>query len=117
MYSTTWRPMRCGFASRITILAITDDQRDWYVAVSRYLVSASGRAPDPRKVSVFREMPIPKNVKELRRFIGLASYFRSFITQFAEIATPLLALLRKGVSFDWYILSSCRSVHKLRNSR
>ncbi len=47
------------------------------------------------------EFPAPRNIKEVRQFLGLASYYRRFISQFAKTASPLHALTRKGASFQW----------------
>ena len=45
---------------------------------------------------------MPKDVNGVRRFLGLASYYRRFIPQFAHIASPLHALLKNtGKKFEW----------------
>ena len=48
-----------------------------------------------------QEFPVPNDVRELRRFLGLASYYRKFIPQFARIAEPLHHFTRKEVEFLW----------------
>jgi hypothetical protein len=40
---------------------------------------------DPEKIRVVKEWPVPKNDKELSRFIGFCTYFRRFINRFAHI--------------------------------
>ena len=55
--------------------------------------------PNPEKVRIFRDFPAPKNLKELRTFMGLANYYRRFVKGFAHIASPLNALTEKGVKF------------------
>ena len=45
--------------------------------------------------------PVPSNVKEVRQFLGLASYYRRFVSCFAKTVAPLHQLLAKGITFDW----------------
>jgi len=46
-------------------------------------------------------LPIPKNQREVRSFLGYASYYRRFIEHFSKIASPLFKLLTKDVLFNW----------------
>jgi len=64
-------------------------------------ISSDGIFMDPKKVSSILEWPIPKNIKELQSFLGLANYYRRFIPSFATIAHPLHCILRKNVKFNW----------------
>ena len=66
-----------------------------------HVVSESGILPDERKVEAVRQFPTPINLKMLRSFLGLASYYRRFIAGFSSVAGPLFALTRKGVLFQW----------------
>ena len=43
----------------------------------------------------------PRNVIEVRSFLGLAGYYRQFVKEFSIIAFTLTKLLRKGVKFAW----------------
>jgi len=45
--------------------------------------------------------PIPNSVKQIRSFLGLASYYRCFIPGFSKIAGPLFALTKKDTLFEW----------------
>ncbi|CAG8826481.1 9045_t:CDS:1, partial [Dentiscutata erythropus] len=53
------------------------------------------------KVEKVRSYPLPTTLRQLRGFIGLASYYRKFIPGFAALARPLHHLLQKDVSFCW----------------
>jgi hypothetical protein len=57
-------------------------------------ISAAGISADPRKIDSVKSWPEPTNIKELRSFIGFASFFRKFIKDFALHATPLTSLLK-----------------------
>ena len=59
-----------------------------------HLLSKDGILPNPEKVSKVKDWPIPKNAKEVHSFLGLASYYRRFIPQFAKWASPLHDLIR-----------------------
>jgi RNase H-like domain found in reverse transcriptase len=61
----------------------------------------AGLAADPEKVKVVADWPRPKNLHELRSLIGLASYYRRFICNFADIARPLHLLAETGQTFVW----------------
>ncbi|RXN36309.1 krab-a domain-containing [Labeo rohita] len=41
------------------------------------------------------------SVNEVRQFVGLASYYRRFVKDFATVAKPLHNLLRKHARFHW----------------
>ncbi|MCO5581250.1 hypothetical protein L7F22_035128 [Adiantum nelumboides] len=56
---------------------------------------------DPAKIDTICNWPDLKNVHEVRRFLGLCSYFRRYVRKFAEIASPLHMLTQKGVPFSW----------------
>ena len=66
-----------------------------------HVVSEAGIATDPRKVEAIRNFRVPQNLKSLRSFLGLAAYYRRFIPCFAKIASPMYALTRKDVLFEW----------------
>ncbi|UYV68123.1 hypothetical protein LAZ67_5003116, partial [Cordylochernes scorpioides] len=57
--------------------------------------------PDPDKIKAVQDFPQPTTVKGIRRFIGLANFYRKFIPRFAEIATPLTNLTQKNKLFSW----------------
>ena len=64
-------------------------------------VSAAGVMTDPSKAEAVRVFPVPTDVKPLRSFLGLASYYRRFIPNFSVVASPLFQLTKKGAVFQW----------------
>ena len=52
------------------------------------------------KVDVVKNFPIPQTLKELQRFLGLAGYYRHFITDYAMIAAPLTDMTVVGVKVN-----------------
>ena len=66
-----------------------------------YVVSKGGIATNPNKVTAVSGFPVPKDLKALRAFLGLLSYYRRFIPRFSATAQPLYGLTRKDTPFSW----------------
>lgn len=68
-----------------------------------YIVDKEGLRTDPEKVSAILNFPRPKNFTELKRFIGLASWYRRFVKNFSLVAAPLHNLTKgkKKKQLDW----------------
>jgi hypothetical protein len=85
-------------------LKISPEKCEWGTDSMLFLgvrVSAAGNTPDPGKVEAVVDCITPTNVKEVRAFYGLASYYRRWIANFASIARPLSELLKAGADFEW----------------
>ena len=66
-----------------------------------HIVNALGIRPDPKKVSIVQNWPVPQNVHDVRSFLGLTNYFRKFIDHYSSIAVPLTNLTKKTVGWNW----------------
>jgi len=66
-----------------------------------HLITPQGISPNPARTQTVSDFPVPKCVKDVRQSVGLASYYRRFIANFAKIAQPLHGLTSKGAVFKW----------------
>ena len=66
-----------------------------------HVISVEGVSVDPQKIEAVVNWKLPKNVSEVRSFLGLAGYYRKFVEGISKIATPLTKLTRKDVKYDW----------------
>ena len=65
------------------------------------IFSGQGATPSPNKIATIHSISTLSNVKEVRQFLGFASQYRKYISNFADIAEPLNKLLNKEVIFNW----------------
>ena len=66
-----------------------------------HVISKDGIYPDPEKIRVIQDLRPPKNVREVRSVVGMASYYRKFIDHFSEVVGPLTELTKKHAKFHW----------------
>jgi len=64
------------------------------------VVSSKRVGTDPEEIRAVQDWPVPTDVKKVRSFLGLASYYRRFVPSFAALAAPLHALTGKNRKFD-----------------
>jgi transposase InsO family protein len=71
------------------------------VKVLGFIVGQKGISIDPEKISVIQSLEKPKNVADLRSVLGVLSWLRRFVPNFAKIALPLTSLLSKSREWKW----------------
>lgn len=64
-------------------------------------ISEEGIRPSDSKVAALVNSPIPRTVKQVRQFIGLASYFRKFIPEFASRTACITKLVKNNQKWEW----------------
>lgn len=77
---------------------------DFYKEEIQYLshvITKEGIAVDPEKINTIMDWPIPKDVADIRSFMGLAGYYRRFVEGFSRVAYPITSLQKKGRTFKW----------------
>ena len=66
-----------------------------------HIISDDGISVDSDKVAAVQNMQPPKTIRDVRSFLGMASYYRKYVPNFSKIAKPLNALTRKHAKFNW----------------
>ncbi|GMF58275.1 unnamed protein product [Phytophthora fragariaefolia] len=61
----------------------------------------NGVRPDPGKVRVINEWPTPSHIKELRQFLGLATYLCKYVSNYAGKIRSLSQLPKKDAVWNW----------------
>ena len=76
----------------------------WKVKEVEFLgvvIGPEGIKIEEEKVKGILEWPMPKSVKDVQKFLGLANYYRQFIEGFAMVARPLHDLVKKDKKWEW----------------
>ena len=109
VFSKTWQDHLNHLRQVLQLL----HQDQWEVKISKcefgqqqlsylgHVISDKGVATEPSKVQAVQSWPTPQDAREVRRFLGLAGYYRRFVRGFGVIARPLFNLLKKGAPFVW----------------
>jgi hypothetical protein len=65
------------------------------------MVSKEGIQPDPGKIEAVLHFSTPRNVMNVRSFLGLTGYYRKYVKGYSSLAGPLFDLTRKDATFVW----------------
>ncbi|XP_074346714.1 putative mitochondrial protein AtMg00860 [Apium graveolens] len=66
-----------------------------------HVVNSEGIEVDPAKIKFFMNWERPKTPTEVKRFLGLAGYYRRFVQDFSKLIVPLTKLIRINEKFVW----------------
>ncbi|CAG9117875.1 unnamed protein product [Plutella xylostella] len=66
-----------------------------------YVIDKNGLQTCPKKVEAILKAPEPKNVTEVKRFLGVVNYYRNFIPNASAVMSPLHELLKAGAAWQW----------------
>jgi hypothetical protein len=91
------RLAKAGFALNREKLHLAQQE----ISFLAHSVSSEGIKVLPERVEAIKSFPPPKNLKEVRRFLGMAGFYARFIYRFSQLAEPLHALKRKNAKFIW----------------
>ena len=64
-------------------------------------MSKDGISVDLDKIKAIVECLVPKNVTDIRSFMGITGYYQKFIEGFSNISYPITSLQKKGKKFEW----------------
>jgi len=86
------------------------EENDLYIKLEKYVwkigflgvvIGPNRIEMEKKKVDGVLSWPKPKNVKDIRKFLGLANYYRRFIKDFTRVARPMNILTRKDIKWVW----------------
>ena len=66
-----------------------------------HVITKDGISVDPDKIKAIEKWPVPKDVTDVRSFMGITGYYRRFIEGFSRIANAITSLQKKGNKFEW----------------
>ena len=71
------------------------------IPVLGWIVGKQGVRADPEKVKAINKWPVPRNVKDLRQFLGPANYLHKYSKNYAERTEPMSDFLKKDAEWNW----------------
>ena len=66
-----------------------------------HVITKEGISVDPEKIKTIEKWLVPKDVTDVRSFMGITDYYRRFIEGFTRIANTITSLQKKGKKFEW----------------
>jgi hypothetical protein len=66
-----------------------------------FILTREGIKPQQQKVNAILQVAPPRNVKQVRSFVGMLNHYKAMISRRSHLLTPLTALTKKNVKFEW----------------
>ena len=66
-----------------------------------HIISKEGISVDPENIEAIMNWTTPRNVTDVRYFMGLEGYYRRFIEGFSKVAHSITSFQKKGIKFEW----------------
>ena len=66
-----------------------------------HIISDEGISVDPEKIEAIMNWPTPRNVADVRSFMGLVGCYRRFIEGFSKVPRSIISLQKNGIKFEW----------------
>lgn len=64
------------------------------------IITTGGVKPNPAKTEAIQKVPIPKNIKNIRAFLGFTGFYRKFINDYGRIALAMIKYLKKDAKIS-----------------
>ena len=68
-----------------------------------HIISDEGISVNPENIEAIMNWPTPRNVTDVRSFMGLAGYYRRCIEGLSKVALAITSLQKKGINFEWRV--------------
>ncbi|KAI5716006.1 hypothetical protein M8J77_025889 [Diaphorina citri] len=81
-----------------------------------HVISSEGAKPNPEKLRCIEKYPIPRTTTQIKSFLGLVGYYRKYIKDFAKVAKPLTACLKKDAIIDIKDIAYNEAFHSLKSA-
>ncbi len=66
-----------------------------------YTITQNEVTVSESKIKTIKDYPVPKSIKDIKKFLGLAGFYRKLLSNFSELVAPLSVMQCKNVTFYW----------------
>jgi len=80
-----------------------------------HIVDSEGIQKQPEKLVCIDNFPVPLNVRDVRKFLGVCNWYNQFVDNYADTIAPLTNLLKQGHRWKWTKQWSFKSIKKRKS--